>query len=431
MTGNLYFLYNLDDRYYFHTQENLNKVATDRAAEYTDTDIYAEIVSRLERAIGRDPSVNVCPTSPSSVKDSETIQYVILHPQASLPSREKETDIASDTARKILTYSADDERQRTFRNTLLFIAARRDAIRDLINLVKRYLAWNSIMNGDVLHSALTTLEGARLDQTTENLESAEDAVTTTIFKAYRWTLAPTQTDPQKNAYDFSIADTNVDDRRIISRLRDKFIEDDAIVTKIAPEIFAAQLQQYIWSSDAYQEHIGLDTLYELMAQNVYMPRLRDRNVLATCIRDGVQVGAFGYASAYEDNDYRNFRFEEQIGGLRVVEGSAAVLINPEMAKLLKEEKEQKSDAPESAPDTQKQPKDDSTDSCGRTSTSTGTYPCRCYQSLAVRITLHGRNRNLTGRNRSHPPSRWRKCENRNHRYRQQIRRLFRKHHPPP
>ena len=363
MSGNLYFLYNLDDRYYFHTQENLNKVATDRAAEYTEEDIYAEIVSRLERVIGRDPSVQVCPISPNSVKDSEAIQYVILHPQASLPSREKETDIASDTASKILTYSADDDRQRTFRNTLLFIAARRDAIRDLINLAKNYLAWNSIMNGDILHGALTTLEGTRLDQTTENLESAEDVVTTAIFKAYRWTLTPTQADPQKNAYGFSIADTKVDERRIISRLRDKFIEDDAIVTKIAPEIFAAQLQRYIWSSDAYQEHIGLDTLWELMAQNVYMRlRLRDRNVLATCIRDGVQVGTFGYASAYEGDDYRNFRFEEQMGGLRIAEESTAVLINPEMAKLLKEEKEKqkKSDASESAPDTEKQTEDDST-----------------------------------------------------------------------
>ena len=362
MTGDLYFLYNLNDRYYFHTQENLNKVAIDRAAEYTEEDIHAEIVSRLERVIGRDPSVQVCPTSPSAVKDSETIQYVILHPQASLPSREKETDIASDTARKILTYSADDERQRTFRNTLLFISARQDNIRELRNFVKNYLAWNSIMNGDILHGALTNLEGARLDQTTENLESAEDTVTTALFKAYRWTLTPTQADPQTNAYDFSIADTRVDDRKIISRLRDKFIEDDAIVTKIALEIFAGKLQQYIWSSDAYQEHIGLDTLSELMAQNVYMPRLRDRSVLATCIREGVQAGTFGYASAYEDSDYRNFRFEEQIGGLRVVEGSAAVLINPEMAKLLKEEKEkqQKSNAPESAPDPAKQTGNDST-----------------------------------------------------------------------
>lgn len=338
MTGDLYFLYNLDDRYYFHTQENLNKVANDRAAEYTEADHYAEIISRLEKAIGRDPSVQVCPTSPSAVKDSQTIQYVILHPQASLPSREKETDIASDTAHNILTYSADDERHRTFRNTLLFIAARRDDIRELRNLVKNYLAWNSIMNGDVLHSALTSLEGTRRDQTTENLESAEDAVAAALFKAYRWALAPSQADPRNNVYDFSMAETKPEDGRIIRRLRDKFIEDDAIVTKIAPEIFAGKLQQYIWSSDAYQDHIEIDRLWELMAQNVYMQlRLRDRSVLANCIREGIAIGTFGYASAYEDGDYRNFRFEEQIGGLRIVEGSIGVLINPEMAKLIKEE----------------------------------------------------------------------------------------------
>ena len=49
-------------------------------------------------------------------------------------------------------------------------------------------------------------------------------------------------------------------------------------------------------------------------------------------------------------------------GLRVVEGSAAVLINPEMAKLLKEEKEkqQKSDVPESGSGTENRTEDDST-----------------------------------------------------------------------
>ena len=360
MTGNLYFLYNLDDRYYFHTQENLNKVATDRAAEYTEEDIYAEIVSRLERTVQSTSNVKVCPTTPDLIQDSQTIQYVILHPQSSLPSREKESDIARETALKMLTYSTDDENLRTFRNTLLFIAARRDDIRDLKNLVKNYLAWDSIMNGNVLHGPLPNLEGARLDQTTENLESTEDAVTTAIFKAYRWGLAPSQIDPQKNDYSFSVVDTKPTDGRIVQRLREKFMDDDAIIPKMAPDFFAGKLQQYIYNSDAYQDHIDIERLWELMSQNVYMPRLRDRSVLATCIRDGIAAGSFGYASSYQDGDYQNFRFEEQIGGLRVVEGSAAVLINPEMAKLLKEEKEQKSDAPESAPDTQKQPGDDST-----------------------------------------------------------------------
>ena len=355
MTGNLHFLYNLDDRYYFHTQENLNKVARDRAAEYTEKDIHGEIVSRLERTIGRDPSVQICPTSPDLVKDSETVQYVILPPQFSLPSREKETDVAREAARKILRYSTDDERQRTFRNTILFVAARRDDIRELRNLIKNYLAWNSIMNGDLLHGALTNLEGERLDQTKENLESAEDAVTNALFKAYRWALTPFQTDEREAAYNFSTAETRPEDGRIMKRLRDKFIDDDAIVTKIAPEIFAGKLQQYVWSSDTYQDHIEIERLWELMAQNVYMPRLKDRNVLATCIRDGVEAGIFGYARAYQDGDYHNFRFEEQIGSLRIDKGTPAVLITPELAKSLKEErdKQEKPDAPKSVPTTGK------------------------------------------------------------------------------
>ena len=94
MTGSLYYLYNLDERYYFHTQENLNKVALDRADQYTDDDVYSEIVSRLGRAIGKDPSVKVCPISPGIVEDSEDIQFVILPPQASLASREKDEDTA-------------------------------------------------------------------------------------------------------------------------------------------------------------------------------------------------------------------------------------------------------------------------------------------------------------------------------------------------
>ena len=109
--------------------------------------------------------------------------------------------------------------------------------------------------------------------------------------------------------------------------------------KIAPEIFAAKLQQYVWSNATYQDYIEIDRLWELMAQNVYMPRLRNRDVLANCIREGIATGTFGYASAYQDEDYRNFRFAEQIGGLRIVKGTTAVLINPEFAKLLKEEQE--------------------------------------------------------------------------------------------
>lgn len=343
MTGNLYYLYNLGDRYYFHTQENLNKVAIDRAEQYTDEDIYAEIVSRLEQAIGRDTTVFVCPESPSLVKDSETVQYVVLPPRISLPSREKEEDTARSTALDILTHCGEGGQLRTFKNTLLFITARRDDIRELKNLIKNYLAWHSILNGNEVHSAINNLEDTRLEQTTESLGSAEDAVSTALFKAYRWGLAPSQVDPQKDDYHFADVATKPENPQIVHRIREQFISDDTIIKEIAPAIFAEKLQQYIWTTDTTKDHIGLDALWELIAQNVYMPRLRDWNVLTACIRDGVLTGEFGYAKAYTEDDYVDFCFEGQVGALPRDKGTPAVLINPELAKIIQEEQEKEKD----------------------------------------------------------------------------------------
>ena len=121
-------------------------------------------------------------------------------------------------------------------------------------------------------------------------------------------------------------------------------------------VFAEKLQQYIWSNNAYQEHIEIDTLWELMAQNVYMPRLRDRGVLLTCIKDGILAGTFGFAHAYADEDYVNFKFEENVGHLRIDKGTTAILINPELAKIIKEEieKQKPVEPPKLDPDKDKE-----------------------------------------------------------------------------
>ena len=50
MRGNLYYFYFDDNRYYFHTEENLNKVAIDRANEISDSDLHEHIVSEVTEA---------------------------------------------------------------------------------------------------------------------------------------------------------------------------------------------------------------------------------------------------------------------------------------------------------------------------------------------------------------------------------------------
>ena len=337
MSGNLFFLYNLDDRYYFNAEENLNKVAKDRSQQYTNEDIHKEIVYRLKAAIGKTPEVQVCPTSPSEVQDLETRQFIILHPTFSLPSRASEQNTTETEVLKILKYSGDNEKQRTFRNTLLFIAAKRDDVRDLENHARHYLAWHSIINGDSLHNLIANLKEMRLDQATEKVESSDDHVKTSLFKAYRWILTPVQTDPKQDDYYISQSTIDSQDGRIVKNAFDKCISEEAIIADMAASLFANKLNQYVWSSDTYRDHIALNTLWDLLARHVYMPRMKDTSVLTKCVQQGVEEGEFGYATKHENDTYPDLKFQESISRPRIAEHSPAILVNPELAKLIKEE----------------------------------------------------------------------------------------------
>lgn len=338
MSNALYFLYHLDDRYYFHAEANLNKVAGDRAKEFTDDDVHGHIIGMLNNAVRGESGVHVCPTSPGEVPDSDALQIVILPPHQALPSQQKDADTARPAVEQFLRYRGTDETQRTYRNTLLFIGARRGNIRELENIVRRHLAWDSILNGHELYSAVPNLKDARRDQTIDNVQATDDAARERLFKAFRRLLVPVQENPRQDEYHIAETEINADDGRIVWHARRQFERDETIIADMAPALFADMLNRYIWSSENYQEHITLDTLWALMARHLYMPRLKNTGVLIRCIRGGVEEGYFGYARAYEEGNYVNPRLREPVSGaISIGAGSAAVLISPEMMKLLLEE----------------------------------------------------------------------------------------------
>ena len=95
----------------------------------------------------------------AEVPDVDSVRLVVLPPGVSLPSRSSENDDATPEALKILQYRGDSARFR--RNTLLFLGTKRDEVRGLRNEVRKYLAWDSIVNGQ---SRIQGLTGERLAQ---------------------------------------------------------------------------------------------------------------------------------------------------------------------------------------------------------------------------------------------------------------------------
>ena len=335
MTGDLYYLYHTEGRYFFHTEENLNKVASDRANALGDGDIDALIVRKLDEARSRRRDVVIYDDDTADVPDADAVRLVVLPPSRSLPTRSSDEDRATGEALHILQRRGDAPRFR--RNTLLFLTAKRDEIRSLNNEVRKYLAWDSIINGE---TQIPNLAGNRRSQAMAAASSADRDVDAALVRAYRWALAPVQSDPRVTDYRFSQTQTNASDSGEIYRSAfDKFIQDEALVDAISPASLASMLDQYFWNGKDAADHLRIDHLWDLMTGNVYMHRLRGRAVLEECVRQGVEQGYFGYAEGCDGDGYAGLRYGESVvvdGSMMETERNAGLLVRPEAATRQKE-----------------------------------------------------------------------------------------------
>ena len=338
MSKELHYLYNSNDRYYFHAEENLNKVATDRAGQFSEAEVDRYITDLLAGELRRNSrEVIVLSNGETDIPDnSQTVRLVILPPDKAIHSRSAENNDADAEARRaLLTTSASGNR--IHRNTLLFLAARRDEVRALRQAVRNLLAWKSftqIRNGE--DRRIAGLSGERANQANAGLRAADSSVRTALVAAYRWGLAPSQSDPQDSTrIQLTEFRTNLGDHgEIVNAAFSRFIEEEALVDKISPASLARLLQQRVWGTPTYGYHIDVNVLWEMLTSYIYLPRLRNRSVLQLCIEEGVVAGAFGYARGYnsETDEYRELRYEGPLHDpaldMRINENSGGLLVAP-------------------------------------------------------------------------------------------------------
>ena len=109
---------------------------------------------------------------------------------------------------------------------------------------------------------------------------------------------------------------------------------------ISSTSLTSMLQQYIWDKEDSSDHLSVDFLWDLMTSNVYMHRLKDRAVLESCIQEGVEGGAFGYAAGYDGERYDGLRYDEPIANSSGLAGERnrrpGFLVRPDAAARQKE-----------------------------------------------------------------------------------------------
>jgi len=344
MVGDLYFLYEEEGRFFFHNEENLNRLAADRAREMTESQVQDAISELLKNAVPhrRRAAVEVCPANPAAVPDADVARLVILPPSKAIPSRRTEDggdrDAGAFALDILLNARADAPRIR--KNALLFLTARRDDVRDVERKTRVFLAWQSIVNAPV---QILNIAGARRRLATDNMNAARNAMDAALKNAYVRILAPEQ--PDGGIGDFELAEHRIPPSGSGEIIESAFAileREELLLTSITPRSLLGGINQTIWLEE--HDHIAISALWDSLANYVHAPfRLANIDVLIAAIAKGVEQSLFGYAPRPKDAD--GTHYPNLVMGETPPASQDGFIVRQEMARLVLDERK-----PEPRPD---------------------------------------------------------------------------------
>ena len=324
------YLYQDGARYWYSTQPTVANLAESRAEEYRRNrdKVDQEIERRLRadlRIRGDFNRVHILPPSSHDVQDDQDASLVALGPIYP-HAREGGSGSRAITAAKALLESRGNS-PRLFRNTLVFLAADDTRLQDLEDGVRRYLAWQSILDD----REPLDLPPHQVRQAESQRDAAEGAVAARIGETYQWLLVPVQTSPQANVewQAIRLAGQGPLAERASRRMRN----DELLITSFAGTRLRMELDRIpLWRGD----HVSVRQLVDDFARYSYLARLKEPAVLLEAIRNGLSLmtweqDSFAYADGYDEiaGRYRGLHFGPRAA---LSESDPGLLVRPEVAR---------------------------------------------------------------------------------------------------
>jgi predicted AAA+ superfamily ATPase len=328
LSGVATYLYHDGNRYWYSTQPTVTKLADDRGEQLKRNSdaVLEEIDRRLRvdlRSTGEFRRIHPLPQSGADVPDDTDARLVVL--SIDHPYSKDSTNKAQAAAIAIL--ESRGSAPRLFRNTLTFLAVDQTRLPDLDEAVRRYLAWESI----TLEKEALNLDPQQVKQAETQLRSADGAVVARLPETYQWLLAPTQNSPQSPVewHAYRLAGQDALAVRASKRLRN----EELLVPALAGTRLRMELDRIpLWRGD----NVAIKQLAEDFARYLYLPRLKDPQVLAAAVQDGLslllwQTESFAYADSFDEpaGRYRGLRCGQQLIGW--VDSLAGLIVKPDVA----------------------------------------------------------------------------------------------------
>jgi hypothetical protein len=310
-------------RFWFDTRANLRREMEDRKRRFDDkTEVRGKIADALKRVVGNATffdGVHIF-TPHTDVPDDTALRLVVLPPESWYSKDESRP--ATEAVLTCIRNNGPKPRHRA--NRLIFLASDHGTLSRLSDAARVALAWGSIVD-DVKEGRLN-IDLLQKNQAEKELKTAEEVLPRAARECYKWLLCPVQeapTDPKPNVETFPLTTTGGSVGGEIERV---CTENELVISTWSPIHLRTKLKEFYWKED--QNSAGAAAFFEDTLRYLYMPRFKNRDVLAQAIRSGsASRDFFGTAYGHSGNTFDGF----QLGAGNVIFDDTLLLIEPTAA----------------------------------------------------------------------------------------------------
>jgi hypothetical protein len=268
--------------------------------------------------------VQVAPASSAEVPDEAGgVRAVVLG--VAHPHNGRDASDALKEAKDILMQRGSTPR--VYRNMLVFIAADARQLDNLKDAVRGSLAWSEIVR-DTKRLNLTQSDSALAEA---KLVEANETMKTRLKEAWCYLHYPAQESAQADV-EWASGKIPAQDG-LLARASKKLVGEEGLLTELGPARLDRDLQKYIWNG---KPHLSLKDLREYLNRYVYLPRLKNQEVLIKAVQSavsGMLPGPFAYAERWDEKSdiYLGLAIERAGNAAVVIDGDS-VIIKPDVAE---------------------------------------------------------------------------------------------------
>lgn len=307
-------------RFWFDTRANLRREMEDRKRRFDDkTEVRGRIADALKKAVGNAvffDGVHIF-TPHADIPDDTALRLVVLPPE-DWYSRD-ETRTAFEAVIACVRSNGVKPRYRS--NRLVFLAADHGALSRLRDAARVSLAWASIVD-DVKEGRLN-IDLLQKNQAEKELKTADDVLPRTARESYKWLLCPVQEAPNDQKLTVETFVLNTTAGSVGGEIERVCTDNELVISTWSPIHLRTKLKELYWK-DA-RSAASAQAFFEDTLRYLYLPRFKDREVLAQAIKAGAASRDF-FGTAYGQNgeQYEGFA----LGGGNAVFDDTLLLIEP-------------------------------------------------------------------------------------------------------